>query len=162
MMRSTRLICRFPARESRCRIWSPEEAPVDQDPQHGQLLVIGDRAQPGYAGADQRHRVRVGGVGLATLTGGEHPRPRRQLRRDVHHLFTVAEQPGGDVPADALAALDRPHPIRPPLRVLQHRSVAVAVGAEPPTADGDLLAGHYLDRGRALVRVYPDHHAIRC
>src|SRR5918994_4444732 len=36
-----------------------------------------------------------------------------------------------DVPADAPAALDRPPSLWPPLRVLQHRPVAAAVGAEP-------------------------------
>jgi hypothetical protein len=32
MMCSTRLICRLPARESRCRIWSPEEASIGAVP----------------------------------------------------------------------------------------------------------------------------------
>ncbi len=86
-------------------------ATVDQQPQHRQLLVVDDRAQPGHPGADQRDRMRVGRVGLAALTGREHPGAGRQLRRHVDHLLTVGEQPVRDVPADALAALDRPRPL---------------------------------------------------
>ena len=50
-------------------------------------------------------------VGLAALAGGEHPHPRRQLRRHIHHRLAVGDQPLGDVPADAVAALDRPDPV---------------------------------------------------
>ena len=68
-------------------------APVDQDPQHRQLLVVDHRPQPGHPGADQRDGVRVGGVGLAALPGGEDPRPGGQLRRDVDDLLAVGQQP---------------------------------------------------------------------
>jgi hypothetical protein len=39
-------------------------APVDQDPQHRQLLVVDDRPQAAGPGADHGAGVRVGGVGL--------------------------------------------------------------------------------------------------
>lgn len=133
-------------------------ATVDQNPQQGRLLIVDQRAQPGHAGADQRDGVGVGGIGLAALAGGEHPRPGGQLRWDVDDLLAVGEQPVGDVPADALAALDRPDPVRLLAGVLPHRRVAVAVGVEPAAADDGLVAGHDLDRGRALVRVHPDDH----
>ena len=47
-------------------------APVDQYPQHRQLDVIIDWPQAAHGGADQGDGVRVGGVGLAALPGGEH------------------------------------------------------------------------------------------
>jgi len=43
-------------------------------------------------GADQSDRVRVGGVGLAALAGGEHAHLRQQRRRHVHYLLSVSEQ----------------------------------------------------------------------
>ena len=70
---------------------------------------------PAHPGADQGDGVGVGGVGLAALPGGEHPRPRGQLRWDVDDGLAVGEQPLGDVPADAVAALDRPDPLGPRL-----------------------------------------------
>lgn len=48
-------------------------APVDQDPQHRQLLVVDHRTQTGHPGADQGDGVGVGGVGPTTLASGEHP-----------------------------------------------------------------------------------------
>jgi hypothetical protein len=66
-------------------------APVSQDPQHHHLLVGDHRAQPGHPGGDQRDRVRIGGVGLAALAGGKHPRPGRQLGRHVHDLLAVGQ-----------------------------------------------------------------------
>ena len=66
-------------------------ASVGQDPQHRQLGLVEDRAQAGHAGADQGDGVRVGGVGLAALPGGEHPRPGRQLRGHVDDLFAVGQ-----------------------------------------------------------------------
>jgi len=83
-------------------------ATVDQQTQHGQLLVIDHRPQPGHPGADQGDGVRVGGVGLAALTGGEGAHPRGQLRRDVDDLLAVGQEPQRDVPAEAVAALDGP------------------------------------------------------
>jgi hypothetical protein len=65
-------------------------APIGQDSQHGGLLVVDDRSQAGHAGADQCDRVRVGGVRLAAMTGGEDARSGRQLRRHVHHPLAVA------------------------------------------------------------------------
>ena len=52
-------------------------APVDQHPQHGQLLVVDDRPQPGHPDPDQGDGVRVRGVGLAALPGGERRAPAR-------------------------------------------------------------------------------------
>jgi hypothetical protein len=91
--------------------------------------------------------VGVGSVGFAALPRGEHPRPGGQLRRHVDDLFAVGEQPMGDVPADALAALDRPDPLRPLFGVLVHRRVAVPAGAETAGAEDGLVTGHHLDGG---------------
>ena len=44
MMCSTRLICRFPARESRWRTWSPEEASIGAVPfQEAKCALLGKR-----------------------------------------------------------------------------------------------------------------------
>jgi hypothetical protein len=61
--------------------------------------------------------------------------------------MTIGQQPVGDMPADALAALDRPDPVRPLLGVLRHRRIAVPAGAEAASADDGLVAGHHLDGG---------------
>jgi hypothetical protein len=66
-------------------------APIGLDPQHLQPGIAGDRAQPLAAGGGQRDRVRVGRIGLTTLTRGEDPGPGGQLRRHVHDPLT-----GGD------------------------------------------------------------------
>ena len=68
--------------------------------------------RPRLRSAGHGDAVRVDRVGLAALAGGEHPHPRGQLRRHVHHGLAVGDQPLGDVPADAVAALDRPDPVR--------------------------------------------------
>ena len=64
-------------------------APVDQHPQHRQLLVGDHGSQAGDPGRDQGHGVGVGGVGLAALPGGEDPHPRRELRWDVDDVLAV-------------------------------------------------------------------------
>jgi len=91
--------------------------------------------------------VSVGGVGLATLARGEHPGPSRQLRWNVNNLLAVTQQPVGDVPADALAALDRPNPVPPLPGIPGHRRIAIPASAETAGAYHGLVAGHDLDRG---------------
>jgi hypothetical protein len=139
-------------------ILTQRTAAVGQDPQHRQLLVISHRAQPGHPGRGQRHRMRVGGVGLAALPGGEHPGARRQLGRHVHDVLAVGDQPQGDVRADALASLDRPGPLRPVPHRGHHRGVARCMSAIPAPAQHGLVAAHDLDRGGPLMRVHPDHY----
>ncbi len=137
-------------------------APVDQQAQHLQGLVVGDGAQPAHADADQGDGVGVGVVGLAALAGGEDPHPRGQLGRHVQDLLTQRQEAGHDVPADALAALDRPGPLGPTVRVLHQGGEPGLVGGEPAVPDDLLGRCHDLDRDRALVRVHPDHHRTRC
>src|SRR5215469_3811858 len=64
----------------------------------------------------------------------------------------------GDVPADALAALDGPRPLRPPARHGEHRPVSGSIGAEPADAKRTLVAGHDLDHGRSFMRVHHDYY----
>jgi hypothetical protein len=135
-------------------------AAVDQDPQDRELLVVDHRSKTRHPGADQSNRVRVGGAGLTTLPGGEHACPCGQLRWDVEDLFTIGEEPVGDVPADAVAAFDGPYPVRPLPGVAQHRVVAVAVGAVAAAAEDGLIGGHHLDRGRAFVWVHAKDHSV--
>jgi hypothetical protein len=59
--------------------------------------------------------VSIDRIGFAALTGGEHPSPGGQFRRRVQDGLAVGEQPLRDMPADAVAALDRPVPLAVPL-----------------------------------------------
>lgn len=77
--------------------------------------------------------MRVGVIGLAALPGRIDPHPRRQLRRYVDDSLAMVEQAKDDVLADALTALDRPHPLRPGRRDGQHRLEPSHVRGEPPT-----------------------------
>ncbi len=83
-------------------------APVDQQSQHLQLFVGDDRPQSAHAGADQGDGVRVGGVGLAALSGGEHPCPRRELRGHVDDVLASADELLGEQRSDPGGALDGP------------------------------------------------------
>jgi hypothetical protein len=79
------------------------------------------------------HRVRS----LDERHRGRQREPYRrpvQLRRHIHHGFTVGDQPLGDVTADAGASFDGPKPVRVPTAGGQHRLVAVAVGGESAPA----------------------------
>ncbi|BCJ51872.1 hypothetical protein Asp14428_33470 [Actinoplanes sp. NBRC 14428] len=78
-------------------------------------------------------------VGLAALAGGEHPGAGGQLRGHVEDGFSVGDQALGDVPADAIAAFDRPDAVGVFTAGGEHCLVSVAVGAEAALADG-LLA----------------------
>jgi hypothetical protein len=71
--------------------------------------------------------VRVGGVGLAALSGGENPCPRGQLGWHIDDVLANGHKPVRGVPTDALASLDRPHPVRPLLGVSGHCREAIAV-----------------------------------
>jgi hypothetical protein len=137
-------------------------APVDQDPQDRELLIVDHRPQPGYPGPHQSHRVRVGGVGLASLSGREDPRSRRELRRDIDHLLARGQQPHRDVVPDPVASLDRPDPVATlcPDRddVTPHGSKPSRICPEPLTTKHRLIGSHHLDRGRPLVGIHPDHH----
>ena len=76
----------------------------------------------------------------------DHPCPRRQLRRHVDHRFAVGDEPLRQMPADAVAALDRPDAIRPPPARGQQRPIAVPVSAEPSAAEHPLVLVEDLDR----------------
>jgi hypothetical protein len=137
-------------------------APVDQQSQDLQLFVGDDGPQSGHAGADQGDGVRVGGVGLASLSGGEHPCSGGQLRWDVDDVFAVGQKPDRDVLADPRAPLDGPDPVGPLAGVAPHLVVAITVSGEPTPAEDGLVGGHHLDRRRALVRVHPDDDSTCC
>jgi hypothetical protein len=100
--------------------------------------------------------VRVDGVGLAALAGVEHPRPGGQLRGYVHHDLAVGDQTLSDVLADAVAALDRPDPVLMLPAELEHRLVAVTVGAEPASREDLLAVVDDLDGSGPLMRIHAD------
>ena len=133
-------------------------AAVGQHPQRLELDVVGQHPQPRGADRDHRDRVRVVGVGLAVVAGVEQPGPGRQLRRHVDHVLAVGQQPLRQRPAGAVAALHRPHPVRPRRDVLAHRGVPGLVGAEPAGRQHRLAVVDDLDRRRQLVGIDPDEH----
>jgi len=101
--------------------------------------------------------VGVGVVGLASLTGREHPHPGRQFRRDIDHLLAGEQESFSNVMADAVAALDRPGPLRPLLREDEHLGEARGVGGELPVPVNVLVGVHHLDRDGAFVWIHPDN-----
>ena len=49
----------------------------------------GQRRDRGCCGDVSATRVRIGGIGLAALARGGHPRPGGQFGRQIHHLLTT-------------------------------------------------------------------------
>jgi hypothetical protein len=91
--------------------------------------------------------VRVVRIGLAVVAGVEQPRAGRELGRHVDHVLAVGQQPLRQRSAGAVAALDRPHPLRPWRHRLPHRRMAGLVGAEPSSCEHLLAIVDDLDRG---------------
>ncbi|MEU4522599.1 hypothetical protein AB0F52_28285 [Amycolatopsis sp. NPDC024027] len=75
----------------------------------------------------------------------------------VDHGLAVGDQALREMAADALAALDRPHPLRMPATGGQHAVVAVLVGAEPTGVQHVLAFVDDLDGGGPLVRIHADY-----
>ena len=107
---------------------------VGEHAHHQQIVIDIDPRQAGVAQRDHRHRVRIDRVGLAAVAGREHPHLGRQLRRHIDHGLAVMDQAVRDVFADAVAALDRPHPFSERRACGEHLRVAGLVGAEPALA----------------------------
>jgi len=105
--------------------------------------------------------VRTGRVSLAAVAGGEHPHLRGQLRRHIDDGLAVVHQAVRQVPADAIAALHRPDPVREPPGRGQHFRIPGLVRAIPARCQYYRPLAGDLDRGRAFVRVHPDDHAHR-
>jgi len=131
---------------------------IHQQPKRDQVVVGGDLPQRRGAQRDNGDGVRIGGVGLAALPGGEHPGSRRQLRGNVHDRLPIGDQALRDVLADAVAPFDRPDPIGPPAAGPQHVAVAVTVCAEATDLEHLLTLVEDLDCRGPLVRVHPDHY----
>jgi hypothetical protein len=131
-------------------------------------MPITTRSSPGpdlhqarSAQGSQRDRVRIDRVSLAAVASGEHPHLRGQLRRHAGHGLAVMNQAVRQMPADAVAALHRPDPVREPPGRGQHLGVPGLVRAIPARRQHRGLLVDDLDRGRAFVRVHPDDHAHR-
>jgi hypothetical protein len=54
--------------------------------------------------------MRLIGIGLAALTGAEHPRSGGEIRRHIDDVLAVGEEPLGQGTAGPVAAFDGPHP----------------------------------------------------
>jgi hypothetical protein len=79
-----------------------------------------------------------------------------QLRGNIEDGFAIGDQALGDVSADTVAALDRPHAIRVLAAGGEHGLVAVAIGAKPAFAEDAFALVDDLDSGGTLVRIHPD------
>ena len=133
-------------------------APVDQQTQHLQLVIGDHRLQATDPDPDQGDRMGIGVVGLAALTGGEHPHPGRQLRWHIHHLLTSRQQPLGHMPPDPFTALDRPHPVGPLTGEGDQLGEPSNIGTEPAMPDDAFVGLHHLHGHRPLMRIHPDHN----
>jgi hypothetical protein len=102
--------------------------------------------------------VGVAGVCLAVVTDVEQPDPGGELRRDVDDVLASLQQSLGQWAAGAVAALNRPDPLRPGLRVDPHRGIPDPVGSEPAGAEQSLVSVDDLDGGRESVGIDPDDH----
>jgi hypothetical protein len=129
-------------------------AAVDQQLQRDRDVIDDGLTQT--VGAQRGHgdAVRVGGIGLAALGGVEQASPRGQLRRHVEDGFAVSDKTLGDVPADAVAAFHRPDTVPVLPTQLEHRGIAVAVGAEPTLCQDLLPAVDDFDGRGPLVRIH--------
>ena len=96
------------------------------------------------------------GVGFAVVTGIEQPHPRSQLGWDIDDLLAVLEESLRQRAAGTVAALDRPHPLRPGAGVVAHRRVAGPVDGEPPGAQQLLVMVDDLDGDPQPVGIDPD------
>jgi hypothetical protein len=68
-------------------------------------------------------------------------------------------EPVRDVLPDAIAALDRPDPVRVTASSVEHLDVAGLVGPETTAVDDAAPFVDHLDGGRTLVWIHPDNHA---
>jgi len=76
-----------------------------------------------------RDRVGVVGVGLAAVSGVEHPaRGGGRLRRNVAQVLAVGQQPLSQRPPRAVVAFDRPGPLSPGCELLE-RSFVIGASA---------------------------------
>jgi hypothetical protein len=105
--------------------------------------------------------VRVDGAGLAAVADREYPYLRGELRGHVQDGLTVVDQAVGDVLADAVAALDRPHAFRKSTTCPQHLGVATVAGVLRTRREHVSALVDHLDRRRSLVRVHTDDHCHR-
>ena len=131
---------------------------VAQHPQRFELPVGAQDTQRLGTDRDDRYGVRIPGIGLAVVAGVEEPDPGSQLGRHVHHLLARLEEPLCQGSTGAVAALERPDPLRPSLCIVPHRGVAGLVGAEPAGTEQRLVPVDDLDGGRELVGIDPDDH----
>lgn len=119
---------------------------VTQQPQHGEVRIGAEFAQPLVAQRDHDDRMSVGGVGLAALAGIKHSGPSGQFRWDIQHPLAAGQQPLRQRPADPIGAFHRPYPLGPLPGIGQQLPVAARVSAEPALGPQDLPAVPGLDR----------------
>jgi hypothetical protein len=104
--------------------------PIAQHPQRLHLRVVGEHPKATGAHRDRGDGMRVVRVGLAVVPGVELAGAGRQLRRHVHDVLTIGQQPLRQWPSGTVAAFHRPHPVRVTGHVLSHRGVPGLVRGE--------------------------------
>ncbi|WUI71660.1 hypothetical protein OHQ90_18155 [Nocardia sp. NBC_00403] len=133
-------------------------AAIGQHAQRHQVIVGSHSQQIRSMQGHKGNRVRIGGVGLTALTGGEHSCPGRQFRRHVHHGLAVGDQPLRQVLADPVAALHRPDMIAVAAPECEHVFVAGGVGTESALAENAFGVIEYFDGGRSFMRIHADNN----
>ncbi|WUV43188.1 hypothetical protein OG563_28635 [Nocardia vinacea] len=129
---------------------------LDQQTERDQLRVHLHAAKIRRSQRGHRDRMRVYRIGLAAVTGGEHPHLRRHLRRYVDDRFAIVDQTVRQVSADTIATLDRPHPLGETLCRSNHFAVSGGVCAVPAGGQDLPVTVDDFDGGRAFVQVHPD------
>lgn len=106
--------------------------------------------------------MRVDGVGLAAVAGGEDSHLRGEFGGNVDDEFPVVDQAVGEVAADAVAALDCPDPIGESFCSGEHLLISGGVGGV--SAGGQDTTGGVdgFDGGRAFVWIHSDDDGHRC
>jgi hypothetical protein len=135
-------------------------AAVGEHPQRLELTIGCDHPQTWCARGNYRDRVRVQGIGLAVVAGVEEPDSSRQLRGHVDHLLAGLDQSLGQWASGAVGALDRPDAVRPLPDIAPQRGKAGVVSGEPAAPEQPFGGVEDLDRGRELVGINPDDHAM--
>jgi len=132
---------------------------VDQQADHGGVILAADRAQLAMPQPGDRSRQRIVGVVLAGLGRAQQPDPRRQCRRNIHDVLAGAHQLLRQQLAQPAGRLDRPGPFEAEwCRPGQQPLGLASISHHLQLGDGLFVAVDRDSRMCRLVRVDPDDH----
>ena len=131
-----------------------------QGAQGGDGRIDGGGVEPGGGQGGDAHRDRVGFVGFAAVTGGQHSDPGSEFGRHIDDIDAVGGQPLGQWGAQTGSAFDGPAGVVPPLG--ESAQLPVALRADWNPNDVQRLQRR-VDGGRSprcLMWIYCDHDTI--